>query len=117
MCGVEASHQNGQERQRCSLVRTRTLGAAIHKQEEHRKHGGPLRNEESESYIRLPGLRLLHWKDEPPICLALKTNRAYIWERGRAVGNQDSILEGFVHNFTVSNFQCRDKSFKSTYVI
>lgn len=53
VCGADASHRNGQERQRCSLVRTHTPGAAIYKQEEHHKHGGPLRNEGSESHIRL----------------------------------------------------------------
>ena len=38
---VRASHPNGQERQRCSLVRTHTPGTAIRKQEGHHYCGAP----------------------------------------------------------------------------
>ena len=41
-----------------------------------------------------PHLGVLHWEDEPPECLSLETNWAYIQERRKAIGNRDSTLKG-----------------------
>ena len=45
-----------------------------------------------------PAWGILHHEDKLPECLALKTNRACIWESWRAVGNRESVLFCFVFN-------------------
>lgn len=44
--------------------------------------------------IRHPNLWKLQWRDEPPRCLALKTNEAYVQEAERAVWNGDISFKG-----------------------
>lgn len=57
----------------------------------------------SESHTGLPILQDLHWDDEPPKYLALKTSRAYAGEIQRIVGTRDSAIEGLAHKLTVSS--------------
>lgn len=57
----------------------------------------------------------LYWEEEPQ-CLALKTDRAYVWESRKAVRNQDSSFKKHVYTLTCSESQGRDSSSKRVWV-
>ena len=74
------------------------------------------RREGFESYIWLPSPGVLHWEDEPPEYLALKTSMAYTWESWRVKGNRDSTFKGHIQNLTCSESQNRGSSLKGARV-
>ena len=73
-------------------------------------------SEGSELHIRLRTSGVLHWEDGPPEHLAVRANRACIWESRRAVGNIDPILTGHMQNLTCSESQCRGSNLKVAWV-
>lgn len=59
----------------------------------------------------------LHWEDNPPWYLTLKTDRAYVWESCKPCqGNWDPIPKERLHNLTRFEPQCRSSSLKSTWI-
>lgn len=49
----------------------------------------------------------MHWEDELPEYIVLKTIRACIQDIRRAIGNQDHVLKGHMQNITLSETQYR----------
>ena len=64
-------------------------------------------------YIRHPNPWDLHWWDEPPKHLTLKTNRADVQKNQRAVRNGDSTLKGLACRLTHLAIQHKSHSLKS----
>ena len=65
-------------------------------------------------HVKHPNPWDLHWKEEPPKCLALKTKGTYIQETQRAIGNRDFTPEGLTHRVIHPGTQHKSSSLKST---
>lgn len=95
-------------RDRHNLARTYRLSVVTHKWEGYHSCGGFPRGARGLSPT-------LGSSAQGAQYLALKTNRAYVWESPRAVGNQD-CFEGVSHKLTCSKSQHPGNSWKSTWV-
>lgn len=62
-------------------------------------------------------VRHMYWRDEPPKCLVLKTNIAYVQESHRAVGDGDSTLKVLMVETHLPRTQHRSSSLRSAKAI
>ena len=69
-------------------------GSATHRREENHNPRSPPQGAKDPAHIRLLSPGVLHWGNEPPEHLALKTCKTYIWKGLRATGNRHSTLTG-----------------------
>lgn len=102
-------HQDGQERQKCSVPKNPTPGVANHNWEGPHKYGASSRGLRGSSPTsHTPDL---YQRDKPSGCLALKTSEAYILKAKSAVRNGDSAVKRLALKFTCSEIQCKSSSF------
>lgn len=63
--------------------------SATHKRGKyHSSRGSPQGVRGPSPTLGSPAQEVLHQEGEPPECLALRTDKAYVWESWRAVGNR-----------------------------
>ena len=58
-----------------------------------------LKSKQSVFHMRHPNLWNLQWRDEPPTCLTLKTNEAYVQDTQGVVRSRDVSSKGLKYPF------------------